>query len=821
MRTASRGAARFGPYAAIALAAAVFFSPFLLQGRIFVAADTLLQYYPWRSFAPPQFRPHNPLITDPVNHNYAQLYSDQLKAGGLRNWNPYLLGGLPANGITALSGMPGRYNPLKLLLHRFLEPPEALCALLFLSVLLMGVTMYAYLLRIGARRVGALFGAVAFMFNGTAMVWLEFENLVTAAAFLPLLLLCMEWFLEARRRVPAACLGALALGLVALMGHLQYLIYTALLLLFYLAFLLWRLRASGAGRRDALAVLACFAATCAGGALIGAVDLLPVLELMRQSSRIGRVFTFTGFFETLGRVPGAFYLTLLFPFFFGSPHLWFDLIPRLPTQEYMNYNELCLYLGVPVLFGLAAALAARKSRHAWFHLGMTALVAAMMSGTAAYYPFFVLFPGMDRMNPTRLVFLFSFTAAAAAGIGVGRLGTLAGRRRAAFVVAAGALVATAAVFAFFGATPAVIGWLNPAFGAHLAAGGPGDLAAVRQLLGIASPLVLKPLLIAVAAAAIAVALALLRPGRLRIGAAGALVALLAFDLIGFGREYNTVVERGAIFPRTPAIDFLLAQPRPFRVQLGQGTFINSLAPFRIESVGGYSSFYPEGTNALMSYLENPQAARGGWRFDRWVELSNPGIAALDFMNVRYVLAAPGVRLPGPRFRLVHQGDLTIYENTRALPRAWVVPRAVAIPDRPQALAYVTSPAFEPLREVVIDDPAAAQGGGQSPAPGAAVIERYEEDDVVVATQSPAPAWLVLADTWYPGWRASVNGAAAPIQRANVNFRAVRIPAGQSRVVFAFRPAAVRWGTALTLLGVAFPLGGLGLWWRQRRRRVRA
>lgn len=819
MRGLPRLAVRMGPAAAIALAAAVFFSPFLLQGKIFIAADTLFGFSPWRAFAPPGFRPHNPLITDPVNHNYARLYSDQLKSGGLKNWNPYLLGGLPANGITAMSGMPGRYNPLKLALHRFLEPPEALCVLLFLSVLLMGLTMNAYLLRIGARRIGALFGAVAFMFNGTAMVWLEFENLVTAAAFLPLLLLCLEWFLDARRRVAAACLGALALGLVALMGHLQYLIYTALLLLLYLVFLLWRLQAAGGGRRDALAILGLFGALCAGGALIGAVDLLPVLELMRQSSRIERAFTFTGFFETLGRVPPAFYLTLLFPFFFGSPHLWFDIIPRLPSQEYMNYNELCLYLGVPTLFALAAALAARKSRHVWFHLGMTALVAAMMSGTVAYYPFFALFPGMDRMNPTRLVFLFSFTASAAAGIGVGRLGSLGPVRRRVFVAAAGALLAVAAFFAVSGASPVVLGRLNPDLAAKLA--DPRALVLIRELLGPASPIVLKQLLVAATAAALAVTVSRLRPGRARLAAAGGLVALLAFDLISFGRAYNTVSERSQLFPKTPAIEFLLGQERPFRVLLGPGTFINSLAPYGIESIDGYSSFYPEGTNALLSYIESPTRAGGGrQRFDRWVSLSNPGSPALDFMNVRFVLARPGASSPGPRFRLVHRDDLAIFENTTALPRAWVVPDAVAFPDRLEALEHITSHRFDPRREVVLEDPGAAGAGVGPRVPGAAVIERWEEDDVVVATQSAAPAWLVLADTWYPGWTASVNGAPAPILRGNVNFRAVRIPAGRGTVAFAYRPASVRWGMALTLLGVLLPLGGLGLWWSRRHRGAR-
>ena len=808
-RRALRAAARWGPQAVVVLAAALFFSPFFLQGRVFVPADTLFGYLPWRAHVAPGFRPHNGLITDPMNHNYTQLYNEQLKAGKLAQWNPYIMCGLPANGVTAMSGMPGRYNPVKLLLHRFLEPPEAMTLLLFFHVTLMGLTMYHYLRRVGARWRGALFGAMAFMFNGTAMVWLEFENLVTAASFLPLLLLLMERFTEPGRRLAAAFLAAGTLGLVALMGHLQYLIYTALLLIFYLVFLLARVRRREAGPRGFVPVLGCFAVMCAGGALIGAVDLLPVLDMMRHSGRISRSFTFDGLFESLGRVPWRFYATLLFPFFFGSPHLGFDVIPRLPTQDYMNYNELCLYLGVPTLFGIAAALAAPKSRHSRFHLGMTLLVGAMMSGTVAYYPFFKLFPGMDRMNPTRLIFLFSFTAAAVSGIGVGRLGSLGRGRRRALTAAACFLPALALALAVFGASASGMRWLNREI--FTAADVPIDqiLPALSRVRGSSSPAIVKQLLLLTVACALFVAALQLRRRGLRTAAVLGLVALLAGDLISFGREYNTVADRREVYPKTPSIEFLQRQPGPFRVLLDipRGLLQNTLAPFRIQEAGGYSSFYPEGTGMLMSALEYGPASLEGARLDRWVILSDPAHPALDIMNVRYVLTDPGFLLPEKFYRLVHQSDIAVYESLTALPRAWVVPEAVVVPDRIDGLASVASGAFDPRQLVVLEEPAAVPGEGPG-GTGVATIERYDEDDVAVAVEATAPAWLVLADTWFPGWSATVQGKPAAILRANVNFRAVRVPGGRSRVEFAYRPASVSWGRVLTGLGLALVLGGL-------------
>ncbi|HWR98193.1 MAG TPA: hypothetical protein VN317_07190, partial [Candidatus Methanoperedens sp.] len=421
--------------AGILLATALFFSPYLFQGKVFMAGDALYLHVPWRSYAPPGFFPRNTLITDPVNANFAGLYNRQLKQGGAAAWNPYLLTGLPATGTTSMSGAPGRFYPVKLLLHRLLPTTDAFMWLLMLHVAAMGLFMYLYLREVGAEAAGALFGAVAFMFNGCAMVWLEFESVTYTAALLPLLLLLLERTLRPRG-LRYGFAGALVLGLMGLMGMIQYLVYTGLFIGFYTLLLLWRARAAGQGRAGMLRIAACVGITCVGGALISAAGLLPDVELMQNSSRISRSFTFATFFETLARVPFRYLVTLLFPDFYGSPPLRLNIIPRLPSQEYMNYNELCLYLGVPTLVALVGALIAPKTTVQRFYLLMTGLLLALLTGTFLYYPFFKLVPGMNRMNPTRLAFLFMFTGSAAAGLGLSALERLCARRRTIFLAAA-------------------------------------------------------------------------------------------------------------------------------------------------------------------------------------------------------------------------------------------------------------------------------------------------------------------------------------------------------------------------------------------------
>ena len=60
---------------------------------------------------------------------------------------------------------------------------------------------------------------------------------------------------------------------------------------------------------------------------------------------------------------------------------------------------------------------------------------------------------------------------------------------------------------------------------------------------------------------------------------------------------------------------------------------------------------------------------------------------------------------------------------------------------------------------------------------------------MIEADSPDGGWVVLNDVWHPWWRAAVDGAAAPIERANVLFRAVAVPPGRHVVRMTFQPFA--------------------------------
>lgn len=108
------------------------------------------------------------------------------------------------------------------------------------------------------------------------------------------------------------------------------------------------------------------------------------------------------------------------------------------------------------------------------------------------------------------------------------------------------------------------------------------------------------------------------------------------------------------------------------------------------------------------------------------------------------------------------------------------------------------------RPVIYNVPAAlrASGGG-----GEAAMVRYTPNEVLINASAPEGGWLYYADAWHPGWRAYVDGAPSPIYQANMAYKAVRLPKGQSSVRMRFENARER---ALQYTLVAFG-AGMMLW----------
>ena len=90
--------------------------------------------------------------------------------------------------------------------------------------------------------------------------------------------------------------------------------------------------------------------------------------------------------------------------------------------------------------------------------------------------------------------------------------------------------------------------------------------------------------------------------------------------------------------------------------------------------------------------------------------------------------------------------------------------------------------------------------------GTASVVAEEPQRLTIDCDAPAVGRLLLADTWYPGWTAAVDGRPVAIDRAHGVFRGIRLAAGTHRIVFVFGPLSFRVGLGGTLAGIVIWLG---------------
>jgi hypothetical protein len=247
------------------------------------------------------------------------------------------------------------------------------------------------------------------------------------------------------------------------------------------------------------------------------------------------------------------------------------------------------------------------------------------------------------------------------------------------------------------------------------------------------------------------------------------------------------------------------KPGMYGLELANGHHPNDLARYR-ELIGMVGSGPP-------SNLIDLQTLR-------------PNLQVLSILNVRYIL------WPVQRFGPLPAGDAVMassldgqnaFEATYeipTLPRARLVAEAVVLPAE-ETVDYLLSPLFRPELEVVLprDPPLDLPGG---PAEGEVRWIERGINRMRLEVETPHSALLVLADNWFPAWKARVGGEEAPVLRANHTLRAVPISPGTHQVEVYFdagtlRPSLLVTLVSLILLGI---LAGLGILSGRRTVRVR-
>jgi hypothetical protein len=749
-------------------------------------------------------------------HAQAAAFVRALAAGEWPLWDPHLAFGQP------LLGNPNNqvlYPPTWLL---GLVPAWSYYSMLVLGHLTLGAVGVAALARrLGLSVPGSTLAAALWALSGPVLSLVSMWSHLCGAAWLPWALFAAEGLARGLAGRHWAVLGG-SLAAQVLAGSPDLALLTGLLVAARIGMALAAARHSrsrSATLRGAVLALAVALGLSAGQSLL-------TLELLRDAQRRELSDAARGYWSV---PPPALLQTVL-------PVLYKDipLAPRgRPLGEEFQIPLLgSLYVGLPAALLAVAALGARRPRLV-AALGLMAAASVLLAlGRHSVVSDAIggLPPLSMLRHPAKAMVVLAPAWALLCGAGLDAWRRHPGHRLA-----------------------GLLAW--PIVGLALCAVALGLVAAYQpsRLLALvgpeaaSSPSVLLPAAASLARAGsltLAVVALWLLSARRRVAWAAPLAAALAvFDLASFHRPLNPVTGPGLYTSRPPVLS-ALPPSRPARIYawdyLRIRTFGRPTTSPRVMAARVPPGFLPSLARAvsLQAYLYPPSQGRWGvsGSFDKdLVALDRPVVRSMTLLPRAYegspalvrILRAGGVETvltlhdeglealePVSRLDAMLAEPVRVFRVPQPLPRAYLVPRATRLDDR-QLAARITDPGFDPAREVLLSDGAAPDDGARPVEPafdGRARLVHLGADRVEIRTESASPAYAVLLDAWDPAWRASVDGTAVPLLRANGAFRAVRVEPGVHRVTMTYRPATLLVGLAssgLTVLALlAAPLAGL-------------
>jgi hypothetical protein len=241
-------------------------------------------------------------------------------------------------------------------------------------------------------------------------------------------------------------------------------------------------------------------------------------------------------------------------------------------------------------------------------------------------------------------------------------------------------------------------------------------------------------------------------------------------------------------------DFFHKQPGPFRVETRTEDIVSNWGDF-------YCVDFPT-ANAGVTVNS----------FSLWTKLP----VWNKLVGAKYTLARGNT---DPAQSEVFRGasGVAVYQNPDVFNRAWAVHELVPIRDVNQGLEFMGSHLNELRSKAVILGTPAAQLATCPEAKDTVFVTRYAPSNVSISADMSCSGMVVLADNYYPGWSASVDGRPAQIHEVDIALRGVAVSQGSHVVTFRYRPRSVYWGAGLTLAGL---LGAAVLtFWTGKNRRL--
>ncbi len=779
----------------LAAAVTLFFWDAIFTSQTFYLRDHLFTYRPYRA-----------------------VVARMLQDGVLPLWNPYLYFGQPLQAVLIEVFYPTT------LLHYVCSFETAFKAHILIHYYLAAFGMFALARALSLTRVPACAAALSYALGSFLVSDGGYFNSLTTAGWAPWVILSLVGAARAPR-LSRIALAALPLGLAMIGGEAETLLFSVTV-----AFAIAVSEAEGPLLRRLLRPAVPFAAVGALGLLLAMIQVLPTAEMIALSPRA----------EGLGEQEWKhFSLTLLTslevlsPKILGNPagDLYYLGASDWGTGGRAQYPYfLSIYVGVAALclWGCGAILGRGRVPKVLGALAVVAFVLMYGERTPVSGWLLKVLPFMTAFRfPVKFFTLASIAGAPLAGYGVQALidvpwreASVARRR-----VWGAALALVAGAVTVGGWTWAVGGGAIPHITEHAIQ--IGLLGPTSNREGIAEMLGRSVQAAGVTAAlhlALLVAAAWTLSGSRPRAASFAVVLLLAVDFGRANLDLNRTVDPRVVEAVSPLMRALPPDAREWRV-------VSRLVELEYAQPAGVKVSNPDVTSILQYHLFDLLGLHPSGGISQGLSYGNlhdPGslyprvlrgllvelkrrkndtdwVTFYQRTGVKYVVSLEEIH--DPRVKLLTQMTYfsnypyRLYEVADPLPKAVLVPSARRVVSAWEEVTTWLLPSFDPRAEVLLEGAGPSGGVGGAMEQRVEVVQGKDPSVLVVRANAERDAWLLVTDSWWPGWKATVDGKPVEIEKADVLFRAVRVPAGPHEVRFAYEPWTFRVGAWASIAGL--------------------
>jgi hypothetical protein len=488
-------------------------------------------------------------------------------------------------------------------------------------------------------------------------------------------------------------------------------------------------------------------------------------------------------------------LSLPFPNFFGNP----------ATRTYWPADTFVgkvTTIGLVPLFFSLSAFRRKDGITRWFIAATAVTLLLITDNPFSRMLYRIPIPLITSSSPTLMAFLFSFSLAIVCGLGLDywmsdkhSLKKLI--RRTIEVIGVFAVLFLAAKLP-----------LIPFWSGHTA-------VAVRSLIYGAM----------ISAATLTLFWVAIRLPKIRSMAILLLLVVHTLDLFVFFNRFNPFVAKQLVYPDHAIFSYLLNKT-PDRYW-GYGTAgipANFASQYGIFSPEGYDPLYPKWYGEFLYAYRNgtlmetfddttrsDAAIRSGFGDGGLSDLNKQKI--LSALSVRFILDRtenagseqtypPSVVTPIDTFE-----DWRMYENLSSVPRIYFAEKIMMYKNASEFAQVFFSPKTDMSRTVLISTEPV--GIPENTVGGSAAIVSYEPEHIAISTDRDMPGILVLTDTYFPGWEATIDGKPAAIIRVNWTMRGIAVPGGKHIVTMSYRPKSVTYGGFLSMISIGTAIVTLG------------